>query len=132
MDASVAPPYTTSPLSVNSLPKLSALECTFTECTAALAPQQPLICLKTCFLRSDPDAKRIEMTNLFAEIQLSTAQLVTPLAGYSRFDICESFSVELLSIILAERLDRLSPFVFRFLTVTFGFDEEVMILWDAH
>ncbi|KAK0244670.1 hypothetical protein EDD85DRAFT_207831 [Armillaria nabsnona] len=98
MDASVAPPSTTSPLSANSLPKLSTLECTFTEAAAALAPQRPLIRLKTCFSRSDPDAKRIEMTNLFAKIQLSTAQLRSLDIADSTY--AESFSVELLSTIV--------------------------------
>ncbi|PBK95875.1 hypothetical protein ARMGADRAFT_1061669 [Armillaria gallica] len=98
MDASVAPPSTTSPLSANSLPKLSTLECTFTEAAAALTPQRPLIRLKTCFSRSDPDAKRIEMTNLFAKIQLSTAQLRSLDIADSTY--AESFSVELLSTIV--------------------------------
>ncbi|KAG7444065.1 uncharacterized protein BT62DRAFT_249998 [Guyanagaster necrorhizus] len=98
MDASVAPPTTISPLSANSLPNLATLECTFTEAAAALAPRRPLIRLKTCFSRSDPDAKRVEMTTLFAKIQLSTAELRSLDIADSTYE--EPFSVELLSTIV--------------------------------
>ncbi|OCH92821.1 hypothetical protein OBBRIDRAFT_811454 [Obba rivulosa] len=61
--------------SVNFLPRLSILECTFTEAAVALVPARPITRLKTCFSRSNIDGKRLEMRALFSSLRLSRKTL---------------------------------------------------------
>ncbi|EMD39499.1 hypothetical protein CERSUDRAFT_111810 [Gelatoporia subvermispora B] len=57
------------------LPRLSVLECTFTEAATALVPGRPITRLKTCFSRTSIDGKRSELRALLSSIRLSRKAL---------------------------------------------------------
>lgn len=58
-----------------ALPKLSILECTFTEAAVALVPGRPVVRIKTCFSRTDIAEKRAELRELHAKLKLSRKSL---------------------------------------------------------
>lgn len=96
------PPVPRSPqpslaLAPADVPKLTTLECTFSEAAVAIVPGRPVSHLKTCFSRTEPIAKRIEMRALLSKVKLSTVPLVSlDLADSSYAD---KFSSELLASI---------------------------------
>lgn len=84
-------------LAPDDIPKLTTLECTFSEAAVAIVPGRPVSHLKTCFSRTEPIAKRIEMRALLSKVKLSTVPLVSlDLADSSYAD---KFSSELLASI---------------------------------
>ncbi|KAH9932821.1 uncharacterized protein BXZ73DRAFT_101357 [Epithele typhae] len=92
-------PSLPSPSHASFLPKLSILECTFSEAALALVPERPLTRLKTCFTHSKPDEKRVELRALLAALRRSRRR---PRA----LDIADSaytpaFALELLAALTA-------------------------------
>lgn len=57
------------------LPKLSFLECTFSEAAIALVPGRPVVRVKTCFSRTKIEEKRTELRELLASLKLSRKPL---------------------------------------------------------
>ncbi|KAF5380743.1 hypothetical protein D9757_007149 [Collybiopsis confluens] len=55
-------------LSSFSLPRLTTLECTFSEAAIALVPGRPVSRLKTCFTSTDPAGKSLETQLLFTAL----------------------------------------------------------------
>lgn len=97
-----------------SIPKLSTLECTFSEAAVALVPGRPITHLKTCFSRTEIKAKRNEMQNLLSKVGLSTRPLKSLDIADSLY--AEKFSMELLAAIvrtksLVSELRHLGAFV---------------------
>ncbi|KAI0369412.1 hypothetical protein BV20DRAFT_1020809 [Pilatotrama ljubarskyi] len=87
----IAPPISTSVF----LPRLSVLECTFSEAAAALVPDRPVCRVKTCFTHSRLEEKRTELQIVVASLRQSKRRL-------RALDIADSsynadFSLELLS-----------------------------------
>ncbi|KIK69995.1 hypothetical protein GYMLUDRAFT_53118 [Collybiopsis luxurians FD-317 M1] len=68
-------------LSPAALPRLTTLECTFSEAAVALVPGRPISRLKTCFSHMDPAGKKAEMDFLFAALARSS---IISLSGTSR------------------------------------------------
>lgn len=60
---------------IRVLPRLSFLECTFSEAAVVLVPGRPVMRVKTCFSRSDEDEKRAEMRDLLAKLKASRRYL---------------------------------------------------------
>ncbi|KAF8959172.1 hypothetical protein BDZ97DRAFT_1906272 [Flammula alnicola] len=88
-------------LGSQSIPKLSTLECTFSEAAMAIVPGRPVTHLKTCFSRTDMSAKREEMYDLLSKLRLSTRPLRSlDLADSSYTD---TFSTKLLAAIANTR-----------------------------
>ncbi|EIW52328.1 uncharacterized protein TRAVEDRAFT_67418 [Trametes versicolor FP-101664 SS1] len=92
----IAPPISTS----SFLPKLTVLECTFSEAAAALVPDRPVCRVKTCFTHSRLEEKRTELQIIAASLRQSKKRL-------RALDIADSsytpeFSLELLSHITHE------------------------------
>ncbi|KAA1472287.1 hypothetical protein DENSPDRAFT_777801 [Dentipellis sp. KUC8613] len=90
----------------SSMPILSFLECTFTEAVGAFAPGRPLTHVKTCFSRSEPNAKRAEMAILISNLRLATKPLQS-------LDVADSsytgrFSLEFLTHVVGAFSDNLS------------------------
>ncbi|KAF9476202.1 hypothetical protein BDN70DRAFT_863655 [Pholiota conissans] len=97
-DTHTPPPLT---LAANSIPKLSILECTFSEAAMAIVPGRPVTHLKTCFSHDELSAKREEMYTLLSRIVLSTRPLRSLDIGDSLYT--ETFSTELLASIANTR-----------------------------
>lgn len=88
------------PTSPVFLPKLSVLECTFSEAAAALVPGRPVVRLKTCFTHSKPEQKRAELQVLLGALRRSRRRL-------RALDIADSaytpdFTLELLGALTAD------------------------------
>lgn len=88
------PTTITTALSDNCIPKLSILECNFSEAAIAIVPNRPITHLKTCFSRFHMADKRKEMKQLLTKARLSTQ----PLISLDIADSCytEDFSREFL------------------------------------
>lgn len=78
-----------------TLPKLSFLECTFTEAVGVLAPGRPITHVKSCFSRSDLSARRAEMSLLISNLRLSTRSLLS--LNISDSSYTEQFSLDFLT-----------------------------------
>ncbi|OSC98220.1 hypothetical protein PYCCODRAFT_1471276 [Trametes coccinea BRFM310] len=76
------------------LPRLSVLECTFSEAAVALVPDRPVCRLKTCFTHSKLEDKRTELDILVASLRQSKKRLRSLDIADSSYDA--SFSLELL------------------------------------
>ncbi|KAI0775587.1 hypothetical protein BD413DRAFT_611104 [Trametes elegans] len=92
----IAPSISTS----NFVPKLSILECTFSEAAVALVPDRPVCRVKTCFTHSRLEEKRTELQILVAALRQSKKRL-------RALDIADSsynadFSLELLGRITSQ------------------------------
>ena len=86
------------------LPKLSILECAFTDGVAALVPGRPVLRVKTCFSRPRVDEKRKELNELLAKLTLSRKQL-------RALDLAdESYTVEFTFELLSSTINVLSAF----------------------
>ncbi|PPR06043.1 hypothetical protein CVT26_007489 [Gymnopilus dilepis] len=85
-------------LGAQAMPKLSTLECTFSEAAMALVPGRPITHLKTCFSRTEINAKRNEMHDLLSKVGLSTRPLKSLDIADSSY--AEQFSMELLTAIV--------------------------------
>ncbi|PPQ72817.1 hypothetical protein CVT24_012893 [Panaeolus cyanescens] len=85
-------------LDTQDMPRLSMLECTFSEAAIALVPGRPITHLKTCFSRDEPNSKREEMSQLLSRIARSTQPLKSIDIGDSLYS--EAFSIELLTAIV--------------------------------
>ena len=92
-------------LSSAAFPHLSTLECTFAEAAMAITPGRPLMCLKTCFSRTQLDEKRAEMAQFLTRICRSTRPLRALDIADSRYTTV--FSMELLTSIVASRVTSL-------------------------
>ena len=78
-----------------ALPKLSMLECTFSEAAMALVPGRPVLRVKTCLSNSEDEEKKLEMDELLAKLKMSRKALCAfDLADESYTD---DFSLELLT-----------------------------------
>lgn len=88
-------------LSSAALPRLSKLECTFSEAAMAITPGRPVTCLKTCFSRTQVDEKRVEMAQFLTRVCRSTCLLRALDIADSRYTA--AFSMEFLSSIVASR-----------------------------
>lgn len=88
-------------LSSAALPRLSKLECTFFEAAMAITPGRPVMCLKTCFSRTQVDEKRVEMAQFLTRVCRSTCLLRALDIADSRYTA--AFSMEFLSSIVASR-----------------------------
>lgn len=71
---------------VGSLPKLSILECPTTDAVSVLVPRRPITRVKTCFMTSDIEKKRRELTTLFVNLRLSTRPLLSLDLGDSSYN----------------------------------------------
>lgn len=93
-DEPTRPTTTTTALGDNCIPKLSILECNFSEAAIAIVPNRPITHLKTCFSRFHIADKRKEMKQLLTKVRLSTR----PLISLDIADSCytEEFSREFL------------------------------------
>ncbi|CDO72274.1 hypothetical protein BN946_scf184970.g126 [Trametes cinnabarina] len=85
---------TPSTSSSSFLPKLSVLECTFSEAAVALVPDRPVCRVKTCFTHSRLEDKRTELDILAASLRQSKKRLRTLDIADSSYDA--GFSLELL------------------------------------
>ncbi|KAF8892778.1 hypothetical protein CPB84DRAFT_1816214 [Gymnopilus junonius] len=97
----LSPPATSLTLGVESIPKLSTLECTFSEAAMALVPGRPITHLKTCFSRTEINEKRNEMHELLSKVGQSTRPLRSLDIADSSY--AEPFSTELLAAIANKR-----------------------------
>lgn len=88
-------------LSSGSIPKLSILDCTFSEAAMAIVPGRPVTYLKTCFSTDELTAKRREMKALLSKVGLSTQLLRSLDIGDSSYT--DAFSTELLAAITNTR-----------------------------
>ncbi|RPD56683.1 hypothetical protein L227DRAFT_508145 [Lentinus tigrinus ALCF2SS1-6] len=82
------------------LPKLSILECTFSEAAVALVPERPIARVKTCFTHSKHEEKCVELRAIVGALRRSKKRL-------RALDIADSsytadFSLELLSSLTAD------------------------------
>ncbi|KDR77586.1 hypothetical protein GALMADRAFT_138672 [Galerina marginata CBS 339.88] len=108
------PPAQPLQLDDRSIPKLSTLECTFSEAAMALVPGRPITHLKTCFSRTEMRAKQGEMRDLLSKVGLSAQPLRALDIADSSYT--EQFSMQLLSAIantrsLVSELRHLGTFV---------------------
>ncbi|KAH9889896.1 hypothetical protein C8Q73DRAFT_765405 [Cubamyces lactineus] len=87
----IAPSVTTSTF----LPKLSILECTFSEAAVALVPDRPVCRVKTCFTHSRLDEKRTELQIIVASLRQSKRRIRALDIADSSYDA--SFSLEVLA-----------------------------------
>ncbi len=85
----------------DSMPKLSILDCTFSEAAMAIVPGRPITHLKTCFSTDELTAKRREMQSLLSKIALSTLPLRSLDIADSSYT--DTFSSELLAAIAHTR-----------------------------
>ncbi|PSR70915.1 hypothetical protein PHLCEN_2v13229 [Hermanssonia centrifuga] len=77
------------------LPKLSILECTFSEAAMALSPGRPITRVKTCFSHSQIDEKRTELHDLLTKLRQSRRSLRALDMADEAYT--EEFSLELLT-----------------------------------
>ncbi|KAI0783468.1 hypothetical protein C8Q75DRAFT_435166 [Abortiporus biennis] len=87
-----------SPFDIHSLPKLSILECTFTEAVTALVPNRPVVRVKTCFSKSGLEDKREEMKDLLAKLRLSRKHIRSLDLADASYN--PDFSLELLAAVV--------------------------------
>ncbi|KAI0642884.1 hypothetical protein C8Q79DRAFT_915918 [Trametes meyenii] len=87
----ITPPISTSAF----LPKLTVLECTFSEAAVALVPDRPVCRIKTCFTHSKPEEKRTELQIIAAALRQSKRRLRALDIADSEYNV--DFSLELLS-----------------------------------
>lgn len=64
-----------SPVALPLLPKLSFLECAFSEAALAFVPGRPVLRVKTCFSRTKVEEKRAELRDLLAALKCSRKPL---------------------------------------------------------
>ncbi|TBU25096.1 hypothetical protein BD311DRAFT_765291 [Dichomitus squalens] len=94
----MAPPIV--PSDSTFLPKLSILECTFSEAAVSLVPGRPVCRVKTCFTRSKLEEKREELNSIVSALRRSKKR-------FRAIDIADSlytaeFSLELLSTVTSD------------------------------
>ena len=97
----VDPPSDLLRIADDSMPKLSILDCTFSEAAMAIVPGRPITHLKTCFSTDELTAKRREMQSLLSRIALSTMSLRSLDIADSSYT--DTFSSELLAAIAHTR-----------------------------
>lgn len=97
----VDPPSDFLRIASDSMPKLSILDCTFSEAAMAIVPGRPITHLKTCFSTDELTAKRREMRALLSKVGLSTSPLRSLDIGDSSYT--DTFSSELLAAIAHTR-----------------------------
>lgn len=104
MVASESPPSASyrATLSPGALPRLNVLECTFSEAALSIVPNRPITRLKTCFSRTDPPAKRLELHLLFAKLRLSQKEFLALDIADSVYD--EAFGMDMLGVIGGMRI----------------------------
>ncbi|KAG5220360.1 MAPKK kinase [Salix suchowensis] len=85
----------------SALPKLSTLECTFSEAAVALVPGRPVTHLKSCFSRTRLEEKQAEVSLLFSKIKLSTRRLKA--LDIADASYTETFSMTLLQHVIRTR-----------------------------
>lgn len=84
-----------APTGALPLPKLSILECTFSEAAMCLVPGRPVVRVKTCFSRTAGEAKTAELGELLGRLKQSRRALrALDLADEA---YTEDFSLELLA-----------------------------------
>ncbi|KAF8184223.1 hypothetical protein BJ912DRAFT_853209, partial [Pholiota molesta] len=88
-------------LAAHAIPKLSILDCTFSEAAMAVVPGRPVTHLKTCFSHDELGPKREEMYALLSKVVQSTRPLRSLDIGDSLYT--DSFSAELLASIANTR-----------------------------
>jgi len=79
----------------HSLPRLSILDCTFTEAVGVLVPGRPVTHVKTCFSSSNRETRRVELALLLADLRLSTQPIYSLTVADESYT--STFSLELLS-----------------------------------
>jgi hypothetical protein len=79
----------------HTLPRLSILDCTFTEAVSVLVPGRPVTHVKTCFSSSNRETRRVELALLLADLRLSTQPIHSLTVADEAYTA--SFSLELLS-----------------------------------
>ncbi|TFK22947.1 hypothetical protein FA15DRAFT_621788 [Coprinopsis marcescibilis] len=88
--------YTT--VNDSAMPKLTILECTFSEAADTIVPHRPITRLKTCFSRTEPAAKGEELARLCRNISRSTEPFQSLDIADSSYS--EAFSMELLRAVV--------------------------------
>jgi hypothetical protein len=79
----------------HTLPRLSILDCTFTEAVGVLVPGRPVTHIKTCFSSSNRETRRVELALLLADLRLSTQPIYSLTVADESYTA--TFSLELLS-----------------------------------
>ncbi len=79
----------------HTLPRLSILDCTFTEAAGVLVPGRPVTHVKTCFSSSNRETRRVELALLLADLRLSTQPIYSLTVADESYT--STFSLELLS-----------------------------------
>jgi hypothetical protein len=79
----------------HTLPRLSILDCTFTEAVGLLVPGRPVTHVKTCFSSSNRETRRVELALLLADLRLSTQPIYSLTVADESYT--STFSLELLS-----------------------------------
>ena len=79
----------------HTLPRLSILDCTFTEAVGLFVPGRPMTHVKTCFSSSNRESRRVELALLFADLRLSTQSIYSLTVADDSYT--STFSLELLS-----------------------------------
>jgi hypothetical protein len=77
------------------LPRLSILDCTFTEAVGLLVPGRPVTHVKTCFSSSNRETRRVELALLLTDLRLSTQPIYSLTVADESYT--STFSLELLS-----------------------------------
>lgn len=113
-------PNSTMTLDPRALPKLSTLECSFTDAVRVLAPGRPLVRLKTCFSRDEIESKREELLQLMASLRQVKGRVLC-------LDLADaSYSEDFTLIVLDEIFQRL-PGLRYLATVVLPIGREVRI-----
>jgi len=79
----------------HTLPRLSILDCTFTEAVGLLVPGRPVTHVKTCFSSSNRETRRVELALLLTDLRLSTQPIYSLTVADESYT--STFSLELLS-----------------------------------
>jgi hypothetical protein len=79
----------------HTLPRLSILDCTFTEAVGVLVPGRPVTHVKTCFSSSNRETRRVELALLLTDLRLSTQPIYSLTVADESYT--STFSLELLS-----------------------------------
>jgi F-box-like len=79
----------------HTLPRLSILDCTFTEAVGLLVPGRPVTHVKTCFSSSNREARRVELALLLTDLRLSIQPIYSLTVADESYT--STFSLELLS-----------------------------------
>lgn len=80
------------------LPRLSILDCTFTEAVGLLVPGRPVTHVKTCFSSSNRETRRVELALLLTDLRLSTQPIYSLTVADESYT--STFSLELLSSLI--------------------------------